>query len=391
MDQGNIGLYIHIPFCQAKCDYCDFLSFSNKQDQWEAYINSLIYTELPLFEPYSPIDTIYIGGGTPTVLPVFLLQKLLKAIPSYLPNTEITCEANPGTLSEEKIAALANGGVNRISLGLQSWQDHLLQNIGRCTTHGHYQKIFEDNFHLLRRAGFNNINVDIMFALPNQTLANWEETLEKVIDLQPEHISAYGLTLEEGTPLELRLKNEHNKYAKESYEELNEELDRQMYHRCKSFLQDKGYIQYELSNFCKSGYESQHNIKYWTRKPYIGLGLGSHSFNGNIRWSNTTDLQQYLAADHMEDIYDTHSRYSDIITKTDAMAEFMFLGLRMTKGVSEKNFIQNFGQSIFEVYGSWIAKMIDDRLLQKHDDHIALTNLGMDLANQVMAGFLQNI
>lgn len=403
--QENIGVYIHIPFCQSKCDYCDFLSFSNKQEeQWNKYIDTLIGLELQ-FGHSPPIDTIYIGGGTPTVLPTFLLQKLLKALPITLPNAEITCEANPGTLSKEKIAALSDGGVNRISLGLQAWQSHLLQNIGRTTDYpglrtvhstptcqetDHYQKIFLENFKILRDYGFNNINVDIMFALPGQTLADWEETLKKVADLQPEHISAYGLTFEEETPLTLRLKKGCSGYDEEAYEELLksfEEIDRQMYHLCKSFLQERGYIQYEISNFCKPGYESRHNIKYWTRKHYVGCGLGAHSFEGN-RWSNTTNFQQYLDADHLENIQIYDTNYADT-SKSDAMAEFMFLGLRMTKGVSENIFLENFGQSIFETYGPWITKMIDDGLLQKHNSHIFLTDLGMDLANVVMAGFLE--
>ena len=355
MNNNLKGLYIHIPFCQSKCDYCDFLSFANREGDWETYIDRVV-NEL---EPYGSgflFDTIYIGGGTPTVLPAFLLKRLLDSLPPALPHAEITCEANPGTLDSGKISVLAAFGVNRISLGLQAWQDSLLKNIGRQTT----TASFLENYHALRNAGFNNINVDIMFALPGQSPAHWEETLLNVSALNPEHISAYALTLEENTPL----------WSKYGENICCEETDRKMYHYCKTFLQSRGYIQYEISNFCKPGFESRHNIRYWTRRPYFGIGHGAHSFDGSFRWCND-------------------KKEPALITKADAMAEFMFLGLRMTKGVSEKDFSSCFGFCPSDVYGSWINKMIEEGLLRKNDGRIYLTGLGMDLANRVMAGFLE--
>ena len=376
MTYKSNGLYIHIPFCLAKCDYCDFLSFADKQNQWTSYKNALI-SEISGYDFINPIDTIYIGGGTPTVWPSSFLSELLQALPPTLPNAEITCEANPGTLTAEKISALYFGGVNRISLGLQACQPHLLESIGRQTAY----ETFLENFHALRCQGFKNINVDIMFALPYQNLADWEETLQNIAALDPEHISAYALTPEEHTPL----------WPRFGENICDEVTDRLMYHRCKAFLQEYGYVQYELSNFCKPGYESRHNLRYWTRKPYTGLGLGSHSFDGNSRWHNTTDLQQYLAVNLTSN--HTNNKKSrcnhTTINKTEAMSEFMFLGLRKTNGISVAGFLKEFGQLPREVYGPWIVKMEEDKLLQEKNGRIFLTDYGMDLANRVMAGFLE--
>ena len=361
----NTGLYLHIPFCDTKCDYCDFISFSNKQNLWKDYKDTLI-KEISSFTPTTPIDTIYIGGGTPTVWPSSFLSQLLEALPTTLRGAEVTCEANPGTLTKKKIDVLTSGGVNRISMGLQAWQPHLLKAVGRQSD----IKSFLTNFRDMRQAGLNNINVDIMFSLPGQSLKDWEETLYQVTALKPEHISAYALTLEEGSPLRVR-----------NIDEIDEETDRLMYHRCKKILGDCGYIQYELSNFCKPGCESRHNVRYWLRKPYIGFGLGAHSFEGGVRWHNTTDMGQYLESQT--------KLGSTPIAKSDAMAEFMFLGLRTTKGVSAKAFAIEFDKPLREVYGYWVNRMKKEELLQEKDGFISLTDLGMDLANRVMAGFLE--
>jgi len=346
------GLYIHIPFCANKCDYCDFLSFDNKEHLWEAYYNVLI-EELSNYTQSTPIDSIYIGGGTPTVWFGSGSSISSKAIPKPIYGAEITCEANPSTLDDEKITTLAAMGVNRISLGLQAWQPRLLQAIGRRDSS------FAQAFKALRREGFANINVDLMFALPGQTMIDWEETLSQVVALQPEHISAYGLTLEESTPLYSRFNG------------FDEEADRQMYHYCKVFLQKNGYNQYELSNFCKPGFESIHNLRYWKRKPYRGFGLGAHSFENNQRWNNTTDLDQYLSGESVRENIIT-------ISDKDAEAESIFLGLRMTKGIKP-----------IESHRPWIEKMKNDGLLKENNKRIFLSDKGMDLANIVMAGFLE--
>ena len=356
--KSTIGLYIHIPFCAAKCDYCDFLSFANAEDKWDSYCKALV-NELSNYTSQDAIDSIFIGGGTPTVWSTNHLDNLLQALPQTVPGAEITCEANPGTLNEEKIAVLFARGVNRISLGLQAWQPHLLKAIGRKDS------FFIESFKALRQAGFININVDLMFALPEQTMADWKETLDQLIALQPEHISAYGLTLEENTPLYSR------------FDDFDESLDRQMYHYCKGFLQEHGYAQYELSNFCKPGFESIHNLRYWKRKPYIGFGLGAHSFDNSKRWHNTTDIEEYLSGDYIK---------QDIVTITDedALAESIFLGLRMSKGVKLNDEINK-----AQAHRAWIEKMKADGLLIEENSHIFLSDRGMDLANIVMAGFVQ--
>ena len=354
MNKADNGLYIHIPFCASKCGYCDFLSFDDRQDAQAAYKDALI-NELAHSADFA--HTIYIGGGTPTIWPASFLSELLEALP---PAAEITCEANPGTLTRSKISALANGKVNRISLGLQAWQPHLLKAIGRRTG----SEAFLKNFYDLRSTGFNNINVDIMFALPGQSIADWEETLKNVAALEPEHISAYALT-----PTDM-----------------DEETDRLMYHRCKAFLRERCYKQYELSNFCKPGFECKHNLRYWTCKPYTGYGLGAHSFDGKTRWNNTTDLEKYIteASKHSKDL--AGSSIAENIVKAEIVPEFMIMGLRMTKGVL-------LDETLWQTYSLWITKMINDGLLEKRPAkngcRIALTDLGMDLANIVMAGFLE--
>lgn len=332
------GIYVHVPFCAAKCGYCDFLSFDDAEGKWEAYCDALIAE----IGEARPVDTVYIGGGTPTVLPSHLLRRLLAALPAA---GEVTCEANPGTLDAEKIAVLAEGGVNRVSLGLQAWQPRLLRNIGRRDSGA-----FTENYKALRDAGFENINIDVMFSLPGQSQKDWEETLREVCALAPEHISAYALT-----PTDV-----------------DDETDRRMYHYCKAFLAAQGYMQYEISNFCKPGFESRHNLLYWKRGDYRGYGLGAHSFVNGVRFQNTEDLDEYLP-----------------LSEADAMAEFMFLGLRLTEGVRIAAFAEEFGRSLYEIYGPWIEKMTAGGLLCEKNGYIALTDLGMDLANTVMSGFLE--
>lgn len=346
MSRMSKGLYIHIPFCLKKCGYCDFLSFDNMtmENEWAAYKDALICEIISTGQRFRPVDiqTIYIGGGTPTIWPGHFLSEILAVLP---PAAEVTCEANPGTLTDEKISALVRGGVNRVSLGLQAWQPRLLKAISRAGT----LESFQENYQALRSAGIGNISIDLMFALPGQSLEDWDETLEKVADLQPEHISAYALT-----PTDV-----------------DEETDRLMYHRCKTFLKERGYEQYELSNFCRPGFESKHNLKYWTLDPYIGLGLGAHSFENGVRWHNTTDIKKYISQkDIPNDIREGQ-------VEADLSAERMILGLRMTKGVPPD-----------EYYRPWIDKMKADGLLQEESNRIFLTDLGMDLANIAMAGFL---
>ena len=345
------SLYVHFPFCLGKCGYCDFLSFVGLDERWEAYGEALL-RELRGIRVDGGMASVYLGGGTPTVLTAGILARVLAEIPVA---KEITCEANPGTLTAEKIAVLKEGGVNRISLGLQAWQDRILQAVGR---RGNAAE-FVQNFYDLRAAGFENINVDVMFGLPTQSMDDWQETLQNITDLQPEHISAYAFTPEV----------------------VDDETDRAMYHFCKDFLRERGFMQYELSNFCRMGKESLHNVLCWQRKPYIGVGLGAHSFDGKARWHNSTDLQHYITGSEREEYQE--------IDKTSAMAEFMFLGLRLTAGVSHEDFYNEFGKFPMEIYGDWLKKTEAMGLTTTKNNHTTLTDQGMDLANQVMTGFLE--
>jgi len=355
------GLYIHIPFCSSKCAYCDFLSACGNEAHYEAYCDALI-EEIKAYKPAFPIDTVFIGGGTPTVLPKTLLERLLKALPPLAPNAEFTCEANPGTLDKAKIKVLTAGGVNRISLGLQAWQDNLLKNIGRKST----LDDFLQTYHLLQDMGVENISVDLMFALPEQSMDDWKESLQNVVALKPKHISAYALTLEEDTHL--------------PFEAFDEKLDREMYQFCKTYLSANGYMQYELSNFCKAGFLSKHNLRYWELSPYKGFGLGAHSYMEGMRFHNSTDLQEYIKNNEKKDVIK--------LSKADMMSEFMFLGLRKTKGVAFDDFYKKFDVNAYELYKIWIDKMAAEGYISKLKDCISLTDKGMDFANYVMAGFL---
>lgn len=375
----TLSLYIHIPFCISKCKYCDFLSFSKNDEIIEKYIKALI-KEIKLkkdeFSGYY-IKTIFIGGGTPTILNSRMLFLLLEAINNNFnidTNTEFTIESNPGTLDNEKINVLRDMLVNRISMGLQSCDDKMLKKIGRIHT---YEQ-FEDNYYKIRDAGIKNINVDLMFGLPDQTLQDWLFTLKKVTNLNPEHISSYGLIIEKGTPF-------FDLYKSKKLILPTDEAERNMYYKTIEFLKEKDYNHYEISNFSKNEYECKHNIVYWQLEPYIGLGLGAHSYFNSQRYCNTSDLSKYI-----KDISEEHVIKNEIqlIDKKASMEEFMFLGLRMIEGISKTNFKNKYGSNVFDIYGSTINQLIGDNLLIDNDDKINLTKKGIDLSNYVFSEFL---
>lgn len=375
----TMGLYVHIPFCKKKCYYCDFPSYGNMEGRYEEYVCALereIENRGRFCEDWQ-ISSVFFGGGTPTVLSIELLQRLMTKLKEsfYIAeNAEITIESNPGTIEKEKADALYKMGFNRLSMGVQAWQNRLLTTLGRI----HTIEAFQNNYQLVREAGFDNINVDIMFALPTQTLADWKETLERITKLHPEHISAYSLIIEEGTPF-------YEAFQKGELLETEEELDREMYHYAVSFLAEKGYRQYEISNFSKTGRESRHNQIYWQTEPYLGLGLGAHSYFNGSRFHNTYELDQYILA--YGEIYLLEEE-KEAVTKKAAMEEFMFLGLRMTEGVSFDSFFQRFGIEMTEVYGKVISHFVKSGLLAQTDKGIALTRRGIDLSNQVFTEFL---
>ncbi len=371
------SMYIHIPFCVQKCFYCDFPSFAGKQNLYADYTNTLVLElieKAPLFQG-EKIKTIFFGGGTPTILPVPFLQTIMDTIFSHYnisPDAEITIEANPGTLSISVLKALYQMGFCRLSIGLQAWQDVLLQKLGRI----HNLSMFLKNYHHAREVGFENINIDIMFSLPEQTQAQWEQTLYQVAALQPEHLSAYSLMIEEGTPF-FQLFQENKLLLPE------EEQDRKMYYATKDILAAHGYHQYEISNFSKKGYECRHNKVYWQTKHYLGFGLGAHSYYQTKRFHNPYDIETYLASEGKRLAEDVES-----LTITELQSEFMFMGLRMTEGVSAAVFKKRFGVSLQSVYGKQIEMLLKQNLLQQKQDRYFLTAQGIDLSNTVFCYFL---
>ncbi|WP_304507507.1 radical SAM family heme chaperone HemW [Anaerotignum sp.] len=375
----TMGLYVHIPFCKKKCLYCDFPSFGSMEEKYEEYVSALEREVEKRGQYYKScqISSIFFGGGTPTVLSKEQLARLmLKIKKSFFlaKDAEITIEANPGTIEKEKAEVLKKIGFNRLSMGVQAWQNRLLSTLGRI----HTIEEFQNNFQVVRKAGFDNINVDLMFALPTQTFGDWKETLDKITSMNPEHISAYSLIIEEGTPF-------YEAFQKGELLEIGEELDREMYHYAVSFLEKRGYGQYEISNFAKAGRESRHNEIYWQTEPYLGVGLGAHSYLNGNRFHNTYDLDKYILAEGEISLLEEEK---EVVTKEDAMGEFMFLGLRMTEGVSYESFFSRFGVEMTSVYGAVIYDFVESGLMMQTENGVALTARGIDLSNQVFAKFL---
>jgi len=375
----TIGLYIHIPFCRQKCLYCDFPSWAGKEGQMQGYVDALTKEIENRGKAYSDrkVVSVFFGGGTPTILSVPMLEQLMQAVFAnwdIAEDAEITTEANPGTLDGEMADALRKMGFNRLSMGVQAWQNRLLKDLGRI----HTMEAFQENYKAVREAGFENVNTDLMFALPNQTMADWQETVRNIVGLNPEHISAYSLILEEGTPF-------FDRYEKGELEPAAEELDREMYHWAVDYLAKMGYGQYEISNFAKKGRQSRHNRIYWQAEEYLGLGLGAHSYMEGERFHNRYDLQEYIDANGevsllKEDV--------EVITEEDALAEFMFLGLRLTEGVSFARFRERFGQEMKNIYGRQIEELVRDGLLNEDEIGVRLTARGVDISNVVFEKFL---
>lgn len=376
-----ISLYLHIPFCVKKCHYCDFLSFPGCSLSRQAeYVDAMIqeihaYREAA--EDYE-VKTIFLGGGTPSLLEKELVERLFHELYSVwraAPETEITIEANPGTLSREKLIGYHMIGINRLSLGLQSTITQELATIGRI----HNYEQFLANYYLAREAGFDNINIDIMSALPGQTLISYGKTLERILKLQPEHISSYSLILEEGTDFWENAEIERTLPS--------EQTERIMYHYTKKCLQNAGYERYEISNYAKPGYACLHNQVYWTGGEYLGLGLGAASYWKGARFSNTPDMEEYMENCSRARI--TENR-KEIVTATQKsrMEEYMFLGLRMIRGVSIREFERRFGIPMNRIYGTVIRSYIGQGLLKIEQDRLMLTERGIDVSNSVMADFL---
>lgn len=376
---GIIGLYIHIPFCKAKCHYCDFNSAAGRTHLVAPYIEAL-KAEMEYYSKrlkQCRIGTAFIGGGTPSYIEEKYIAALMDTGRKYLnipEGIEVTIEANPGTLTAERLLLYRECGINRLSMGLQAWQEKHLKKLGRI----HTVQQFVDNFRLAREVGFENINVDLIFGLPGQTAEEWEETLTQVLRLGPEHISCYSLKIEEGTAFGDMLDRGELQYAED-------ELDRRMYHHAVERLISEGFQHYEISNFAKPGLECRHNLVYWKTGSYLGTGAGAHSYLWGQRFHNT-----YLIEDYTCKMSAGDNTVEEIIKlwEDEQRAEYMMLGFRLTEGICPQEFRERFGKDLGDEFGLRIEKLVKKGLLRYEGKRIKLTSLGLDLANQVFMEFV---
>lgn len=375
-DQADLPMeiYVHIPFCMKKCDYCDFLSGPCTRAEQEDYVRALLDEIDAVKEGKGrSVSSIFIGGGTPSVLEETWIGQILDKIRAKFKiqeDAEITIEVNPGTADYRKLCAYRSYGIDRLSIGLQSPDDRELKILGRI--HDHEQ--FLETYKSARKAGFDNINIDLMSAIPDQTYEGWIKNLQIVAELGPEHISAYSLIVEEGTPFahkELNLPDEDTEY--------------QMYEATAQILKDYGYEQYEISNYAKAGRECRHNKGYWMRQDYLGLGVGAASLYGERRFSNTADRGSYCKN---STVLEYIREQETILSREDQMAEFMFLGLRMTQGVEKGRFLEYFGCTIGEIYGEIVEKYCSMGFLVENEERIFLSRKGIHVSNSIMSEFL---
>ena len=373
----SLELYIHIPFCVKKCAYCDFLSGPSDEKSRERYVE-LLCEEIQMcrgkVEEYQ-VSTVFFGGGTPSILQGEQIKRIMETLRKvfvFETNAEISMEMNPGTVTEEKLVAYKEAGINRLSIGLQSVHEEELKLLGRIHTYNEFLYSYE----MARKAGFRNINIDLISAIPGQTVSSWIETLQTIVDLKPEHISAYSLIIEEGTPF-------YETYGEGSGQELlpSEEEEREMYWLTKQMLQEAGYERYEISNYAQEERECRHNIGYWERTPYLGFGIGAASLFEETRYTNPSNIEEYRTSF-------AKKFQTEKLSVEEQMEEFMFLGLRMMKGISKQRFAKNFGMEIEEIYGKQIEKMKKSELLEEKNDRIYLTEKGIDISNAVFVEFM---
>lgn len=427
MEKKELELYIHIPFCVKKCDYCDFLSFPADNRTQRRYVDALQkeITCYGVLYPDRKITTIFIGGGTPSWLDEEEIVRILHTVREAFEverDAEITIECNPGTATAHKLVRYREAGINRISIGLQSAHNEELALLGRIHTWEQFLKTYD----LARKAGFSNINVDLMSALPGQTMETFSDTLKKVLALKPEHLSAYSLMIEEGTPFYERYReDEKHREAGEPTELLpDEEQEYAVTKLTQRVLMEAGYHWYEVSNFAKPGYECRHNIGYWKRADYLGIGIGAASLIDNVRYANVRELLEYCKSceslcgefsvwkgenqteiqpekgqketghkeecrkNFTENVRKTLCVSTEPVTREEQMEEFMFLGLRMTEGVSRAEFEQHFVTTIEAVYGDVLRQLQKEGLLVKQEGRICLTERGMDVNNYVVEQFM---
>ncbi|MEI3419466.1 MAG: radical SAM family heme chaperone HemW [Blautia sp.] len=369
-----LELYVHIPFCVRKCQYCDFLSGPSDEETKDRYIEALL-KEIRAAEHTEDYEivSVFIGGGTPSALKAEAIASIMRTLQEqffFCEDAEVTIEANPGTVDLEKLTIYRNVGINRLSLGLQSTDAEELKLLGRIHSYEEFLKSYE----WAREAGFSNINIDLMFAIPGQTGEAWRQHLYQVAELNPEHISAYSLIIEEGTP-----------FAEQNLDLPDEDTEYQMYEDTAEILERYGYRQYEISNYAKQGYMCRHNAGYWQRREYLGFGLGASSLYRGMRFSNTRRMQEYLK----------ESRNSDqirkdvtVLSRNERIEEFMFLGLRMTEGISEKKFEENFDVRLMDVYGDILQKYEETGFMEHIETKWRLTRKGIHVSNHILADFL---
>ena len=414
MENKELGIYIHIPFCQHKCDYCDFVSFSNKQDFIENYIEAVkkeinnYFKDKTLLETYT-VTTIYIGGGTPSYINSKYILEIMHVLEENLKNNvvkmedmEITIEVNPGTVNKEKLEQYIKEKINRLSIGLQSTNNEMLKQIGRIHT---YEQFLE-TYKIAKEVGFENINVDLMIGLPNQTIEDIKRSLKEIVQLNPTHISVYSLIIEEGTVIAQKIENHQ-------LEEMDEELERNMYWYVKNTLELNGYTHYEISNFAKEGKESKHNLNCWRQKEYIGIGLAAHSYLNYVRYTNTSEMKQYITRmnnlneqivkdilelsnnkkkkanveeneKHIETVYEIE----EVQELEERKREYMLLSLRTIEGISISKFKEKYIDNPIFLFRKELEKLVEEKLVAIDGDYIRLTNKGLDLANLVWEEFI---
>ena len=367
----ELGLYVHIPFCRQKCAYCDFPSFAGRESDMEAYADRLIGEIKEKRDPDTVVATLYIGGGTPSLLPPRLMERILEELRStffFLPEAECSCECNPGTVTEDFLRVLKKGGVNRLSFGAQARQERLLCLLGRIHT---WEQV-EESVAMAHAQGFSNLNLDLMLGLPFQTMADVEETLQAALALSPTHLSCYGLIVEEGTKM-------HDQVESGKWELPSEETEREMYELCRNILSRHGFIQYEISNFALPGYPCRHNLDCWRRKEYLGLGSAACGFLNGVRYRNPPALNDYLAGKPPE---------KTVISSEDARFESVMLGLRTMEGVSEEAFFRMHGASLWDEYGEKLQKSMRLGLVIRENGYLRLTRRGMDVQNRILVDLL---
>ena len=369
-----LELYVHIPFCVRKCQYCDFLSGPSDEETKDRYIEALL-KEIRAAEHTEDYEivSVFIGGGTPSALKAEAIASIMRTLQEkffFCEDAEVTIEANPGTVDPEKLTIYRNVGINRLSLGLQSTDAEELKLLGRIHSYEEFLKSYE----WAREAGFSNINIDLMFAIPGQTGEAWRQHLYQVAELNPEHISAYSLIIEEGTP-----------FAEQNLDLPDEDTEYQMYEDTAEILERYGYRQYEISNYAKQGYMCRHNAGYWQRLEYLGFGLGASSLYGGMRFSNTHQMQEYLKESRNPDQI---RKDVTVLSRNEQIEEFMFLGLRMTEVISEKKFEENFNVRIMDIYGDILQKYEETGFMEHIETKWRLTRKGIHVSNHILADFL---